>query len=127
MGFRTEPPEDWSVVIHSQSNVLVGGMAIAIDAFVSAVRAHVRQPVRDVTPQTLGAPANADGTLILRSVDALDRGQQATLLRWLETPQNQPRVISTSTGSVYTQVRAGTFLSSLFYRLNTIHITVVSE
>lgn len=127
LGFRTDPPEDWPLVVQSQTHVLVGGAAVAIDAFLSTVREGARPPVRDMPAQAFAAPAHTNGTLILRGVDGLDRGQQAALLQWLETPQNEARVIATSATPVYGLVQAGTFLDHLFYRLNVVHVTVVPE
>lgn len=127
LGFRTDPPDDWSVVMQSRGNVLVWGAATAIDAFIVRFGNHAPPPIRRVTAQSFVAPSCTDGTLILQDVDALDRAQQAALLRWLETPQIQTRVIATSTTPLYDQVRAGTFLGPLFYRLNVLHITVVPE
>jgi hypothetical protein len=124
-GFRTEPPEDWSVVTQSQTHVLVGGVAIAVDAFLRAVKDRAQPPIREVRATAFEAPAHTDGTLILRGVEALDRGQQVMLLGWLETPQNKTRVIATSATPVYLLVQAEAFLERLFYRLNVVHITVV--
>jgi transcriptional regulator of aromatic amino acid metabolism len=113
--------------MHSRGNILVCGVATAVDAFIARFANHAPQPIRYLTTQSFVVPSYTDGTLILQGVDALDRAQQAALLRWLENPQIQTRVVATSTTPVYNQVQAGTFLGPLFYRLNVVHITVVPE
>jgi transcriptional regulator of acetoin/glycerol metabolism len=64
-------------------------------------------------------------TLVIRNVDAQNAGQQRALLSWLEsTTVASPRVVSTTTGSLFQRVADGLFLEALYYRLNTVMLDV---
>ena len=62
--------------------------------------------------------------LVIHEVHGLNEAQQTALLRLLETDMDceRCRIIATSSTSLFDRVREGTFLESLFYRLNVIHI-----
>ena len=62
--------------------------------------------------------------LVIHEVHGLNEAQQTALLRLLETDTDRGRcrVIATSSTDLFDRVRQGTFLESLFYRLNVIHI-----
>jgi hypothetical protein len=62
--------------------------------------------------------------LVIHEVHGLNEAQQTALLRLLETDTDRGRcrVIATSSTDLFDRVREGTFLESLFYRLNIIHI-----
>ena len=66
----------------------------------------------------------ADADLVIRDVDYLTLAEQAALLSQLETESadGTRRIIATSSASLFDRVQDGTFLDSLFYRLNVIHI-----
>jgi hypothetical protein len=66
----------------------------------------------------------ADADLVIRDVDHLTLAEQAALLWQLETESADAprRIIATSSASLFDRVQDGTFLDSLFYRLNVIHI-----
>jgi DNA-binding NtrC family response regulator len=68
----------------------------------------------------------AGGTLFVESADELDALGQASLSELLTHP-GAPRVIATASRSVADRLRSGLFAHELFYRLNTIHLIVVSE
>ena len=67
-------------------------------------------------------------TLLLREVHALGEAEQAEIARvvgGLDSPSvNVPRIISTSSVSLFDRVRKGVFDERLFYRLNVMHIVV---
>jgi transcriptional regulator of acetoin/glycerol metabolism len=71
-------------------------------------------------------PANACGTLFLREVHALNAQNQAMLADLLAlTPPaaaEAPRVIASSSISLFDRVRTGQFDDRLFYRLNMIYM-----
>jgi Sigma-54 interaction domain len=62
--------------------------------------------------------------LVIHEVHGLNEAQQTALLRLLETDTDcgRCRIIATSSTSLFDRVREGTFLETLFYRLNVIHI-----
>ncbi len=59
--------------------------------------------------------------LVVPEVQGLSGAQQTALLRLMETGGRR-RIIATSSTSLFECVKNGTFLGSLFYRLNVIHI-----
>ena len=67
-------------------------------------------------------------TLLLREVHALGEAEQAEIARVVGGPDsprvNAPRIISTSSVSLFDRVRKGAFDERLFYRLNVVHIVV---
>jgi hypothetical protein len=61
--------------------------------------------------------------LVVPEVQGLNGAQQTALLRLMETQTcGRRRIIATSSTSLFECVQRGTFLGSLFYRLNVIHI-----
>lgn len=71
------------------------------------------------------------GAVVLEDVGAFDDLAQAALLEFLEdrlqSSSDDPRrvrIISTGLADLYLRVKAGKFREALFYRLNTIHISV---
>ena len=70
-------------------------------------------------------PSRACGTLLLREIHALTAQNQAMLADLLSTPPHAgalPRVIASSSTSLFDRVRTGQFDDRLFYRLNTIYM-----
>ena len=70
-------------------------------------------------------PAFACGTLLLREVHALNAQNQAMLadmLSSMPTSASLPRVIASSSTSLFDRVRSGQFDDRLFYRLNVIYM-----
>ena len=65
-----------------------------------------------------------DDDIVVWDVDAFSDRRQAALMRLLETESSdrRRRVIATSSTSLLDLVKNGSFLESLFYRLNIIHI-----
>jgi DNA-binding NtrC family response regulator len=78
------------------------------------------------------ARSGTDGdqiTLLLREVHALGTADQAEVARVVGAPgearpTNAPRIISTTSVSLFDRVRKGAFDEGLFYRLNVMHIVV---
>jgi hypothetical protein len=69
--------------------------------------------------------AQSENALILlfREVHALTPRQQALLMELLEDRQGiPPRIIASSSVSLYDRVREGAFDARLYYRLNTVHV-----
>jgi Sigma-54 interaction domain len=65
------------------------------------------------------------GTLLLREVHALDPQTQAVLADLLASAKltgGGPRVIASTSASLFDRVRSGQFDDGLFYRLNTIYM-----
>ena len=70
-------------------------------------------------------------TLLLREVHALGEAEQAEIARVVGGPDspraNTPRIISTSSVSLFDRVRNGAFDERLFYRLIVMHIVVMEK
>ena len=69
-------------------------------------------------------PQNVCGTLLLREVHALNAQNQSMLadLLAIAHPAEAPRVIASSSTSLFDRVRLGQFDDRLFYRLNVIYM-----
>jgi DNA-binding NtrC family response regulator len=70
---------------------------------------------------------NRNAIFLVREVHALSRAAQNELLKLVEDPVRSPRVIVSSSVSLFDRVRDGRFAVRLFYRLNSIHITSSSR
>jgi len=66
------------------------------------------------------------GTVLLHNVDRLTTDEQRHLLEWLERPARRARVVSTTSTRLLPHVRAGAFLETLYYNLNTICVDVTA-
>ena len=51
-------------------------------------------------------------------------GSSAVLLRWLERATGRTQVVSTTSTSLLPRVQDGTFVDTLYYRLNTVCLDV---
>ena len=68
-------------------------------------------------------PQQSPLILLLREVHDLTPRQQGLLLELLEERHGAPpRIIASSSVSLYDRVKEGTFDARLFYRLNTVHV-----
>jgi transcriptional regulator of acetoin/glycerol metabolism len=72
----------------------------------------------------LSLPVESCGTLILQEGDRLGESDQADLLRWLSDSGRSVQVLTTSPRPLLPLVEAGSFLDSLYYRLNQVLIAV---
>lgn len=70
--------------------------------------------------------SNGHGILLMREVQALGPRNQRLLADLLDLRQGgkTPRLVASSSVSLYERVQRGLFDERLFYKLNTIHITV---
>jgi hypothetical protein len=65
--------------------------------------------------------------LLLREVHDLTPGRQRLLMDLLEERQGaSPRIIASSSVSLYDRVKEGTFDAGLYYRLNAVHIVATT-
>jgi len=71
-------------------------------------------------------PTEESGTLLLHDAGALSADEQLRLLDWLERVDGRTQVVSTSSTALLPQVRAGSFIETLYYRLNTVCVDVTS-
>ncbi len=115
---------DWSVLFGSGVNVLVVGPDAAIVRLWTALWSTLRKPVCWVEAGRLWFPPQPAGTLVLRNVNELTRKDQERLFYWLQQGGQSTRVLASASRVLFHQVEEGTFLSSLYYRLNTLHLSL---
>jgi len=87
-------------------------------------RAAIRQLVGGIQHRR---GACAPGAVLLREVYALPRSDQieiASVVVASAALPSWPRIISTSSVSLFDRVRSGAFDEQLFYRLNVMHIVI---
>lgn len=114
--------------------VAVNGGGVAEGVFESELFGHVRGAFTDARADRAGAFEVAEGgTLFLDEVGNLPLGQQAKLLRVLQTGEFTPvgssrvrrsdaRIISATNAKLDEEVTAGRFREDLLYRLNTVEV-----
>jgi hypothetical protein len=115
------------VARRERTNVFLIGPAARCDDVIATLGPDLIAPIvvsRARDGLVLPPPAMV-GTLILRDVDALVRADQRRLLDWLGHAL-AVKVISTATASLLPRIERGAFLDSLYYRLNTICILMIS-
>jgi len=113
-------------------SVNMGGLPEGV--FESELFGHVRGAFTDAKADRAGRFELADGgTLFLDEIGNIPLGQQAKILRTLETGEFERvgssrtyranvRLISATNADLQTEVAAGKFRQDLLFRLNTIHI-----
>jgi DNA-binding NtrC family response regulator len=114
--------------------VNAGGLPEGV--FESELFGHVRGAFTDAKADRIGSFALADrGTLFLDEIGNMPPGQQAKLLRVLQTGELHPvgssrvrkvdvRVIAATNADLEREVREGRFREDLLYRLNTVELEV---
>ncbi len=127
MPFRSnrEPAaDDWALVRAVQANALLIGPRPALEAALTGLQPHVNPPVSTWEPERLPALNGEGGTVIVRDANTLTDAQQRELLKWLDAHPGRVQVISTSVDPLWPLVERGSFLQSLYYRLNILYIEV---
>ncbi len=114
--------------------VPVNAGALADGVFESELFGHVKGAFTDAKSDRVGCFELADGaTLFLDEIGTMPPGQQAKLLRVLQTGEFQPvgssrtkhadvRVLSATNVAISDEVGRGTFREDLLYRLNTVEV-----
>jgi hypothetical protein len=116
---------EWHAVAREHCNVLVEGTPAAAGQMLEAMRPHLRTPILEHRPQAgTPLPLPAQGTLILLEVAGMAPHEQAKLLLWLHERNGSVQIAATSAEPLFTLVESGRFDASLYYRLNTVRITL---
>jgi hypothetical protein len=110
------------------TNVLLIGPAGRCEEAIATLGPTLIEPivVRRSREVLVLPPPSMGGALILRGVDALVETDQRRLLDWLGAAVGV-KVISTATAPLLPHIKRGEFLDSLYYRLNTICIFMMSR
>jgi len=106
-------------------NVLLAGRDEVVRLVVRTILGHVSKPVRTLCAgEEIALPAIGPGTLVIYEVGALALREQIQLLEWSGGPLRDTQVISTTSAALIPRVTAGSFIDTLYYRLNTVYLDV---
>jgi hypothetical protein len=120
----THVPDDCRVARTTRANLLLIGTETCVEDIVRTLWS--RDGLSRWRPgQPLSLPTDT-GTVILHEVDQLTGEDQLRLSRWLEAGEDHAQVVSTATAPLLPRVEAGTFIDTLYYRLNTICVDVTT-
>ena len=105
--------------------LLIGPAAFALEAL-NSIEPAVPQPIVSWRPsETPEVPSGSFRTLVIHRVDTADAEQQQKLCAWFDARPHHVQVVSTALAPLYPFVEQGTFLETLYYRLN--HVCLVAE
>lgn len=116
---------EWHILRTLRPNALLMGSTDGVQRSLMALMPHLAAVVTCWRPNTpLPRPADVK-TLVIRDVDALSADQQRALTWWLEEAAVAGiHVVSTTTVPLYQRVTAGLFHDVLYYRLNSLMLSV---
>jgi hypothetical protein len=103
-------------------NVLLMGTNDLVHRVLAALHERLHEPVARWSPgeQFVLPPAEEGGTMLLHDVGSLAIQEQIQLLEWLTNAHGRTQVVSTTPGLLLPRVKAGAFIDTLYYRLNTV-------
>jgi Sigma-54 interaction domain len=107
-------------------NVLIAGRAASVRPVIDTLLSNVQKPIACwFSGEPLVLPAvDRVGTLMLTDVGAMGLHDQIQLLEWLARAMGRAQVISTTETPLLPRVRAGSFIDTLYYRLNMVYLDV---
>jgi hypothetical protein len=106
-------------------NVMLAGRDEVVRFVLRMLLGHVRRPITNWYPgQQLALPPTRTGTLVLHEVGSLGILEQIQLLEWSGGTGHRPQLISTTSSPLLPRVRAGAFIDTLYYRLNSVYMDV---
>ena len=118
---------DLDLVRHTRANLLVIGpdrlMPDVIRAVVGPTPAIIVNPA-EWERLALSHLWLWSGTLVFRNIDALDAEGQTVLSAWLERGSPERQIVSMAGKPLMPLVAAGAFDQRLYYRLNTVFISL---
>ena len=108
----------------SRSNCLLIGPDALVDDALKALQPFFRHaPVFLDGRHLLQLPSSSRAsTFVVRHVGELNTSQQGAFSSWIESAPSRVQIVSTSAGPIWPAVKGGSFLNSLYYRLNTMTI-----
>ena len=116
--------DEWPLISRLRVNALIVGAASRTVDTSSMLGLAREQIAVQRGGRSLRLPtANCPPVLVLHDVDHLTLDEQCRLLAWLDDHLSV-QVISTCRGPLTPLIDAGAFLANLYYRLNTVLLTV---
>ena len=118
--------EDLMIMGMPRVNLLLRGRDTAVRTVLDSLSANLHEPIASWSPgKRLELPAIEDArTMILHDVGSLGIEDQIHLLEWLGRAVGRTQVVSTTCSPLLPRVRAGAFIDTLYYRLNTVYVDV---
>jgi sigma-54-interacting transcriptional regulator len=113
---------DFQIARSARVNLLLIQQDAAVAQLLDQLLPDLNEPIARWHPgQRLELPPiHLAGTMVLQNVGAMCADDQRLLLAWLEASEGRTQVVSTTPESLLPSVNAGTFLDTLYYRLNTV-------
>lgn len=101
------------------------GASVTTERLLTLLGPHLRTPVlRTSADEPFYLPTAGCGALVLTDVSRLSGRGQAMLLAWLDARPDRTQVISTTVRHLFPLVSGGRFAAVLYYRLNTVRLTL---
>jgi hypothetical protein len=120
---RPRLTQEWLIVRTLHPNVLITGSRAATDGVLASLRPFLQVPVYEWASDTALPASGEVGTLLIGDVATLSREQQHLVLAWLDhAAPAHPQVVSITAVELFPLVERGTFLTALYYRLNTVRL-----
>jgi Sigma-54 interaction domain len=114
--------DDWQIARTARVNLLVIERDATVAHLLEQLLPDLNEPIARWHPgqRLVLPPIHLAGTIVLHDVGALGAEEQRLLLAWLEASEGRTQVVSTTQEPLLPRVNAGTFLDTLYYRLNTV-------
>lgn len=116
--------EELALIGIPRVNVLLAGRDTVVSNLLSTLLGNAQKPVSTWLPgEALVLPQiERGGAIVLHDVGSLPLQDQIQLLEWLGRAMGRLQVISTTPVPLLARVRAGAFIDTLYYRLNTVYM-----
>ena len=110
-------------------NVLLMGKNDVVNRAMEALAERLPEPVARWSPgqQFMLPAAESAGSVVLNDVGKLAIQEQIQLLEWLNKAHGRTQVVSTAPTLLLPRVKAGAFIDTLYYRLNTVCLDATSS
>jgi phosphoserine phosphatase len=114
--------DDWRLARTTRVNLLLIHEASSAAGLLDQLLPDLNEPIARWRPgqRLVLPPIHLAGTIVLQDVGALLIDEQRRLLDWLDESGGRTQVVSTSAECLLARVNEGTFLDTLYYRLNTV-------
>jgi hypothetical protein len=126
---RSHMLEECGLAQAARVNILLVHVGNNLQSIVQSFALDRREPLPSWRPgEPLVLPQAARSRMmILHEVGAMPIEDQRRLLAWLEGAGRSVQIISTSAAPLIDAVDAGTFLDSLYYRLNVVYVDAANR